>query len=111
MEIFTDQNFIMTDERYQSGYLIDEYNGRYSLINAYMGKDGLPKKKWVYTIKDEKADKMLPWKLDLGTKEEAIEVLRGIARLLNAEPDGPTRLPEPPEESPVAADEFDKIPF
>ena len=108
MEIFTDQNFIMTNEQYQSGYLVDEYNGKYSLINAYIGKDGEVKKKWIYTIKNDAADKMLPWKIELGTKADAMNILNGIARLLNAEPDGPEEIPQHSNDNPQ---EFDGIPF
>ena len=111
MEIFADKNFIMTNEKFQSGYLVDEYQGKYSLINAYIGKDGEVKKKWVYTIKNDAADKMLPWKLELGNKEEAMEVLRGLARLMNAEPDGPEELPVHGQDSNTEGDGFQDIPF
>lgn len=94
MEVFADQNFIMTNDQYSSGVAVEEYKGTYSLISSYMSNSEEVKKKWGYTIKNDKADKMLPWKIELGERKQAIEVLQGLLRLLNAEPEGPMELPE-----------------
>ena len=77
MEVFADQDFIMTNEQYNSGI-----------------------------------------KVELGDRDQAIEVLQAALRLMNAEPDGPERLqdygqPGKPGSYPIEGGnpEYDSIPF
>ena len=111
MEVFADQNFIMTDERYNSGVMLEEYNGTYSLVNSWMSNAGEAVMKWGYIEKDKKPGKKLPWKIELGTKEHAMEVLKGIARLLAAEPEGPEELPDHNSQQDEPGPQDDMIPF
>ena len=117
MEIFADQDFIMTNEQYNSGIKVEEYNGTYSLVAAWMGKDGDVALKWGYIEKDKKPGKKLPIKVELGDRDQAIEVLQAALRLMNAEPDGPERLQdygqsEKPDYTPQGGDpEYGDIPF
>ena len=121
MEVFADQDFIMTNEQYNSGIKVEEYNGTYSLVAAWMGKDGDVALKWGYIEKDKKPGKKLPIKVELGDRDQAIEVLQAALRLMNAEPDGPMKLPkhqdygqpEKPGSYPIEGGEpeYDSIPF
>ena len=76
--------------------------------------------KWAYIEKREKNEatdkwegkpgKKIPWKIELGTRDEAIANLRRVLAELGAEPDGPERLPEGyPIEG--GEPEYDSIPF
>ncbi len=94
--------FILTDYEYNSGFMLDEYNGVYSLVEARLGQDKdaneVIYKKWGYTDKREKGDdgkyvnkpgKKRPWGVALGTRDEAIERLREILGMLGDELPGP----------------------
>ena len=74
-------DFIETDEQYHNGVALEEYNGKLSLVRAYMAKDGEVRVKWGYPEKNkEPISKSIPWKVELGTEQDAIDILR---RLLN----------------------------
>ena len=90
--------FYLTNEEFKSGFILEEYNGVYSLVNAYKPVDGDPKMKWGYIEKREKGPddkwegkpgKKLPWKIELGMREEAIERLTSVLKELEAEYEGP----------------------
>ena len=95
---------IITNEQFKSGFILEEYNGVYSLVNAYRKKDGETEMKWAYIEKREKNEatdkwegkpgKKLPWKIELGTRDQAIKHLRDVLEQLGAELPGPERLPE-----------------
>ena len=110
----SNKGFILTDSRYASGIQLDEYNGKYSLVDAYMGQDkaGDEKvwQKWGFRQTKEKkaADKSMPWRIDLGTREEAIDILRQLLVMLGDELPGPERLPD---SQPTGSPEFDDIPY
>lgn len=119
---------IITNEQYKSGFMLEEYNGTYSLVNAYEDKNGEAQMKWAYIEKREKNEatdkwegkpgKKIPWKIELGTRDEAIANLRRVLAELGAEPDGPERLQdygqtEKPGNYPIEGDnpEYTDIPF
>ena len=120
-------DIIITNEQYRSGFVLEEYNGVYSLVNAYRKKDGETEMKWAYIEKREKNEatdkwegkpgKKIPWKIELGTRDEAIANLRRVLAELGAEPDGPERLqdygqPEKTDYTPQGGEpEYDDIPF
>ncbi|HZV47856.1 MAG TPA: hypothetical protein VFG06_11005 [Thermodesulfovibrionales bacterium] len=111
---------IITNEQYNSGFMIEEYNGVYSLVNAYMSKDGEEKMKWAYiekSVKDEDTGrwegspgKKIPWKIELGPRDQAIDNLKKALRELVGSPDGPEQLPDTDGPAPDAS-EFSDIPF
>ena len=109
MEVFAEKNFIMTNEQYQSGIKVEEYNGTYSLVSAWINQEEEVRLKWGYIEKDKKPGKKLPIKVELGSREEAIRVLQSALRLLNAEPDGPMELPEHPQDGSQPA--YDDVPW
>lgn len=94
--------FIQTNDEYKSGFMIDEYNGVYSLVEAKVGSDGAKVfKKWGYVDKSVKGDdgkyhsepgKKRPWGVELGMKEEAIERLETVLAMLRGEPAGPEMM-------------------
>lgn len=91
----TDQdNFIITDPKWKSGIQLDEYNDQYSLVAAYETKEGKIMQKWCFaSTKDKKpSEKSMPWKLILGTREEAIKVLTGFIEMLGGALPGPEVL-------------------
>ena len=107
------ENFILTDSEYKSGFVLDEYNGVYSLVEARQGTDEKVYKKWGYIEKRDKGDdgkyeskpgKKRPWGVALGMREEAIRRLREVLVMLGDEPDGPERM------DPLPAN-LDTVPF
>ncbi len=94
---------IITNEQYKSGFMLEEYNGTYSLVNAYEDKNGEAQMKWAYIEKREKKGdkwegvpgKKLPWKIELGTREEAIANLKAALAMLGAELPGPEDFGNP----------------
>jgi hypothetical protein len=73
------ENFIRTIGK--QGVFVDEYQGKISLCAAYESGEGKAYRKWgkEQTKRDEYAEKATPVKVTLGTKENALEVLRQIA--------------------------------
>jgi hypothetical protein len=111
-----DDKFIVTNQQYNSGIMLDEYNGVYSLSGARLGQDRDGNEKvwqdWGFRqTKDKKPmEKAMPWKITIGTKDEAIQNLKDILSLLGAEYDGPEKFDGTPADS-GDNPEFDKIPF
>jgi hypothetical protein len=115
-------DIIITNEQFKSGFILEEYNGVYSLVNAYRKRDGETEMKWAYIEKREKNEatdkwegkpgKKIPWKIELGTRDEAIANLRRVLAELGAEPDGPERLSESSDGNRESSDpEYDDIPW
>ncbi len=78
------KDFILTNQKYQRGLVIDTYDG-YSIASAALGKDGNIYKEWAFPQGPGNApkEKAVPIKIYLGkTPDEAIQVLRNIAELL-----------------------------
>ena len=72
-------DFIETDEKYHNGVALEEYNGKLSLVRAYMAKDGEVKAKWGYPQKNKNPiEKAIPWKVELGPEQDAIDILRRL---------------------------------
>lgn len=70
-----------TDEKWNSGIELGEYNGKYSLDAVYENKSGDVKKKFMFVIqKDNTAGKMMPVRVDLGDRQTAIKTLQDILR-------------------------------
>lgn len=90
-----EDQIIITNAQYNSGFCLEEYNDRYSLVDAFQAKDGAVVKKWGYRQKDKRPmEKASPWRIELGTREEAISRLHQLLGLLGAEVPGPERLPD-----------------
>jgi hypothetical protein len=94
---YENDNFIMVNQQYDSGILLEEYKDKYSLASPYIGKNGTVELKWCFRqekdkeSKENKPGKSIPIKLELGTKEEAVKHLTALLDLLD--PDGVLRVP------------------
>jgi hypothetical protein len=105
-----------TNNAYGDGILLDEFRNEFSLVAAKR-KDGKTYMEWVFPQKRDGSkqpiDKSLPWKIKLGPKDEAINVLRFFLAKLEGSTaytdDVPDDVPigEPPPEPPYE----DDVPF
>jgi len=79
--------FIQTDEKYNTGLVLDEYNGIFSLVSAFGPKgDFTTKLRWGFPQKKEgPAEKAIPWKITLGNRREAVEILTKIINELQVQ--------------------------
>jgi len=73
--------FIMTDERYNQGVLLDEYNGVYSLVSAKQGDSKVFTQWCKPRVGEEKyAQTAIPMGVRLGDRAQAITVLEKFAQ-------------------------------
>jgi len=74
--------FIKTNEKYGTGFEVNEHNGKISLIAAREADNGKVYQKWgdIDTGKDKKT--RLPVAVELGEPEEAIQVLQEAIDLI-----------------------------
>ena len=74
---------------YNNIIVLDEYNGEFSLVMGQLGKDGEAYKRWgrlqIGKKGDEKYTKDMPWKIKLGDKQTAADVLYWALRELGVE--------------------------
>ena len=104
--------FIITDQKYNSGFTIDEYNGKISIVNARQADDGRAWVEWCYPQKRKDGEnvphtKALPWKILLGAdRAEAVRSLKSLLAIVSDVPsEGDYTQSAPP------ATESDNIPF
>ncbi len=75
------------NSQYGEGVMLDEYNGAVSLVSARK-KDNQVYMDWCYPqAKDgsrKPIEKSLPWKITLGSREDAIKALRFFLKELGA---------------------------
>jgi hypothetical protein len=71
----SEETFIRTSEH--GGFLINEYQGKYSLNSAWESDDGTVRQNWGKRQKgkDQYAEKATPIKVDIGDKEHATAAL------------------------------------
>ena len=79
----------MPDSEYHEGVMLDEYNGNWSLVSANKGKDGKVYLRWGFPqgLDRKPREKGVPWKVNLGTQEQALKTLKYFGALLGGEPD------------------------
>ena len=84
-----DKTFVETDMQYHNGVCINEYQGEFEICRANK-KDGTVYIKWGFPQvgKDKPADKAIPWKVVLGSKSQAIEMLETFVSILKSESKG-----------------------
>lgn len=71
---------------YGEGIMLEEYNGTLSLVAAQEGKDGKVYMRWCYPQKDKKPiAKSIPWKIKLGNRDEALNIIGQLLDILNTE--------------------------
>ena len=103
--------FILITEQYGEGVAVDTYQNEISLVSARKKEEtGEIFMQWVYPVrnadgKSVPGEKMLPWKIRLGSREQALTTLVKLAGILgvtlvvdkNAAPPTPTGTPQPME--------------
>ena len=103
-----EESFIETDEKYHSGIVLDEYNDKMSVCQSNKGQDDKLYLRWCYPqAKDRKpSEKTLPWKIDLGTIDEAINIFKKYITILE-------EMQKPAKHTPLPGKEPmpDDIPF
>lgn len=83
-----ENNFIQTNEQYGDGIAIDTYKDEYSLVAAKKNtKTGDIWASWGYPQIREDGEnvpgkKCIPWKLNLGLREQAIQRLEQLIMLI-----------------------------
>ena len=94
------KDFVITDEQWKNGVALEEYGGKFSLVRAYQGNDGAIFVKWGYPQKDKAPiEKALPWKVELGDKDQAADILQRFLVELDA-PNDSVNVPNAHEEEP-----------
>jgi len=83
-------DFIETDDQWHNGVALEEYNGKFSIVRAYRGKDGEVYVKWGYGQKNKAPmEKAIPWKVELGSESQAVDILRRLLKQLGADENPP----------------------
>ena len=79
-----DSTFCETDQQYHNGVCLELYNDEIGICRANRGKDGKVYVKYGFPqVKDRKpAEKAMPWKVVLGSKSQAIEMLETFVSIL-----------------------------
>ena len=88
------KDFVMTDEQYRNGVALEEHEGKISIVRANEGKDGGVYVKWGFPQGKDRGPiaKSIPWKVELGDKEEAAAILNRFLIELDA-PNDPANAP------------------
>lgn len=78
------QKFIVTNETYNEGILLDVYNNEFGLAIANEGKDGKLYLKWVFPQGKDRnpIEKAIPLKITLGVKQQAIQRLEQLIMMI-----------------------------
>jgi len=78
-----DSTFCETDMQYHNGVCLEEYNGDIGICRANKAKDGTVYVKWGYPQRNKQPiEKAMPWKVELGSKSQAIEMLETFVSIL-----------------------------
>ena len=81
MEIF----YKIESSKYNEGVFFSEYKGVFQLISGVQGREGTNVKKWSYPqIKNSPSAKAIPMGVNIGYRDEAIEMLKTILKELGA---------------------------
>ena len=100
-----EETFVETDMQYHNGVCMEEYREEIGICRANRGNDGKVYTKWGFPQqgKDRKpAEKAIPWKIILGSRSQAIQILESFLEELKNESNS-----EQPEKDPIDND----IPF
>lgn len=78
--------YAIPDSQYGEGVLLDEYNGRFSLVSARQ-KDDKEYMEWVFPQRRDGSkkpiDKAVPWKVTFGSKAQMVNALQYFLGLLD----------------------------
>jgi len=87
------KNFIMTHEKYGRGIAVEEYKNEYGICSAVKPRDdGRVFAEWVYPQgrqdgKNVPKDKAIPFRIQLGVKEQAIQILEKLIYMIEGRSD------------------------
>lgn len=78
------KDFIETNEKYGSGIAVNRYKNEVSIVMARQDKDGQIWMDWGYLkkSKNETSDKPIPWRLNLGLQEQAVQILEKLIYMI-----------------------------
>ena len=84
MGTITEQDFIMTNEKYGDGIAINRYKNEVSIVMAKKDKDGQIWMGWGHlkTGKDKISDKSMPWRINLGFQDQAVQILEKLIYMI-----------------------------
>ncbi len=73
---------------YREGFFVEEYKENFSIVAGTEGNEGTNFKRWVFPQDKDRQprEKAIPMGVKLGTRREAIEVLRKVVAELSNEP-------------------------
>jgi len=77
--------FILNPEsEYNDGVMLEYRNGEYSLVKARRGAGGTAYMDWCYPQSKDRVplSKAIPWKIPLGKRETALDILGQIIKTL-----------------------------
>ena len=91
--------FKIEGSKWGDGVILNKFGDKYSLVSAYESKKlGTPVKKWAFPQDREKKpkDTAVPFGVDLGNREQAIQILKqALAALSDRSGDVPHNDPVP----------------
>ncbi len=88
--MMTEFSHFITNEKYRTGPTLEFYGNEYSIVEAQESNtDGKVYKKWGYPQAQGRKplDKSIPWKIKLGNKEGALDILRMMMKEIQDDTD------------------------
>ena len=77
------------NNEYGDAIIVNKYNDTYSLVAGFISKKegATPVMKWCFPQGPDRApkDKAVPWKITIGNKDDAVEVVTAIAKAFGVE--------------------------
>ncbi|MCJ7808885.1 MAG: hypothetical protein MUP26_01360 [Desulfobulbaceae bacterium] len=102
------------DSQFGDGVVLNEYRNEFSFVAAKQ-KDGKTFMEWMYPQKKDGSkqpiDKSLPWKIKLGSKEEAIRLLKFFLEKLEGGPSASVEAPKQTRRNDAPPEDYDDAPF
>ena len=82
-----EKTFIETDMQYHNGVCMEEYREEIGICRANRGKDEKVYTKWGFPqgLERQPTDKAIPWKVTLGSRSQAIQILESFLEELKNE--------------------------
>lgn len=77
-------NFILINEKFKEGIMLDKYQNEYGLCMAQEGEDGKKYLRWVFPQgkNREPGKKAIPMRITLGVKQQAIQRLEQLLMMI-----------------------------
>ena len=102
------------DSQFGDGVVLNEYRNEFSLVAAKQ-KDGKTFMEWMFPQKKDGSkqpiDKSLPWKIKLGSREEAIRLLRFFLEKLEGDHPASGKSSVQTRRNDAPPEDYDDTPF